>query len=760
VLMPESLRRRASLSVCLIIILASACLVSCMKSPAKVKQESLAKAAEYEKQEQYPNAIIEYKNAVKADPGSEETHYRFGQAYLKNSQFKEAYQEFERVLQISPGNPDAQLAIGQIFLRAGMNDDALQIAKDLESRNSKTSEARLLLANAYAAKGITSLAVAELTSLVRDEPSLTAAHINLAMFYASAGKTELAETELQKALKLEPESFNARKALAALYLSRGRISDAEALYRAALQSKPDSAEALMTLAEFFAMENRQSESEQVYKRLVLVQKNSIQSRFALARFYVTQSRYDEARQLDEGIAAESADFLPARIQLAELALNASDAKKAESILAPLLQEQKRNSDVQIIQARVLLKERKPQQAIEVLEGVIKQGNLAVAHYLLGVAYSQVGNLERANNEMQSAIAADPHMTDAYVGLGQMMLNRDQPKVALQYARMALQQAPNRADCLVLIGSAFANLHDLSSAERYLQAYSAAQPGSVDGLNRLGDLRIMQKRYPEAIAYFEKSRQLDPRNPSALDGLASTLILKGDKAGAVQRVKDALRQGETPDLLSIAGKIYIDTGDLQAAEDVLKKALQQSPDSYSNYVQLGTLYAQRQRVPEAITYFESAVKIRPADIGSWTMLGMLHQQSGDMRKAEESYIKALDIEPNAGVAANNLAWLYADHLNDMDKALELARRAKVALPNVPNVSDTLGWIYAKRSLNEMAIPLLLEAVKSEPTHAEYHYHLAVALMHSGKKAQARLEMASATKLDVNIRTRNEAKEILQ
>jgi tetratricopeptide (TPR) repeat protein len=226
------------------------------------------------------------------------------------------------------------------------------------------------------------------------------------------------------------------------------------------------------------------------------------------------------------------------------------------------------------------------------------------------------------------------------------------------------------------------------------------------------------------------------------------------------VNDALKQGENPELLSIAGKIYIEAGQLQAAEDVLKRSLQQSPQSYSDYVQLGSLVARRQRVPEAIAYFESAVKLRPADVGSWTMLGMLNQQQGNLLKSEESYIKALDIEPNAGVAANNLAWLYADRLNDMDKAMELARRAKVALPNVPNVSDTLGWIYTKRRLNEMAIPLLSEAVKSEPKHAEYRYHLAVALMQSGKKAAARQEMAAAERLDGNMRSRDQVREILQ
>lgn len=753
-------RYRASLSLCMMIMAAILCLDGCKRPAAVVKAVSLAKAAEYERQEQYPSAIIEYRNALKADQSSAEVRYRLGEAYVKNGQFKEAYQEFQRVLEISPGNTDAQLAMGQICLKAGMNDDALQIAKDLEARNPRSAEARLLLANAYAAKGIISLAVSELVSLVKDEPTLTAAHINLAMFYASQGKPALAEPELHKALELEPESFNARKALAALYLSQGRPADAEILYRAALQSSPNSPDVLMTLASFYTSQNRQSESEQLYKRLVATQKNSMASRFVLAHFYVMQNRYDDARRLDEGLVKEDPEFVPARVELAEIALNACDTNRAETILEPLLKKQSRDPDVQVLRARILLRERKPQAAIEVLEGIIKQGNLAVAHYLLGMAYSQVGNLQRAQSEMESAIGADPHLTDAYVGLGEMMLNRNQPKVALQYANLALQQAPTRVECLVMIGSAYANMGELAKAERYFQAFAAAQPTSTDALIRLGTLRVMQSHYQDGLVYFEKAWQLDPHNYGALDGIASTMILKGDTAGAVQRVHDALNRDASPELLSIAGKIYINAGQLKDAEDVLKRSLQLSPQNYSDYVQLGGLYARLHKVPEAIAYFESAVKLRPADIGSWTMLGMLNQQRGELQKSEEAYMKALDIEPNAGVAANNLAWLYADHFNNMDKALELARRAKLALPNVPNVSDTLGWIYTKQRLNEMAIPLLSEAVKSEPKHAEYRYHLAVALMHSGKKAAARQEMAAAEKLDTSIRTRDEAREILQ
>lgn len=729
-------------------------------SPQRVREECMARAVAFEKLSQYGNAIIEYKNAIKAGPKSPELYTLIGQDYMKTTQYKEAYQSFAQVLQLKPGDVNAQLAIGQIYLRSGANDDALQLAKDLAARQPRLPEVRLLLANAYAAKGIRTLAIEELQSLVRDEPNLTAAHINLGMFYAAAAKPELAEAELRQALVLESGSFDARKALGALYISQGRMPEAEVLYRAAAQSTPNSPEVLLTLADFYALARRPADSEQIYKRVIELQHNSMDSRFAIARFYITQNRYDDARSVDEAIVRENTNFIPARVQLAELALNSGDVNGAEKQIEPLLEAQKRNSDVQIVHSRILLKQRKPQMAIETLEDVIKQGNLAVAHFLMGVAYNQVGNLERANNEMQAAIAADSHLTDAYVALGEMMLNRNQPKVAMQYAQIAMQQAPNRVDCLVLAGSAAANMHDLTLAEKYLQAYLVAMPNSADVYNRLGDLRLIEKRNQDALTYFEKSLTLAPRNYGALDGIASALLLQGDRARAVQRIQAALAQGETPELLSLAGKISLEVGNLDEAEDYLKRTLAHSPESYSAYVQLGGLYARRQKVPEAITFFNTAVKMHHADIASWTMLGMLYQQVGDLPKAEESYNRALEIEPNAGVAANNLAWLYADKMNDMDKALELARRAKVALPNVPNISDTLGWIYAKRRLNEMAVPLLMEAVKAEPKQAEYHYHLAVALMQSGRKSAARTEMSSAVHLDANMRSRSQAHEILQ
>jgi tetratricopeptide (TPR) repeat protein len=728
-------------------------LPGCAKNPAKLKAAALARAGEYD------GAILEYKNALKADPNAADVYYQLGQAYLKTSQYREAFRQFERVVEVTPNHKAARLAIGGIYLKAGLFEDAQQIAKELLGLDPHDADAHLLLANAYAGKGLMSHAIAELEGLSREHPELAAVHINLGVFYAGTRNNELAEAELRRALTLEPDSFDARKALAALYLSTGRTGAAEELYRAAVRSNPKSAEVLMTLAQFYATQNRISDSEQLYKQVVALQNNKASARYALASFYVGQKRFEEARQVNESIFANDPDYMPARVQLVELALNAGDMKKAGALLTDLLKEQKHNPDVLVLQARLLLHEHKPQQAIQVLETSLKQGNSAVTHFLMGVAYSQTGDLQRAQGEMESAIAADTQLLDAYIGLAQMMLNRGEPKNALKYTRMALRRAPNSADCLLLAGVAYANMNDLSNAEKYFMAYASAKADSVDALVHMGSLRILQKRYPEAIAYFERALQRDPHSYEALDGVVSTLLARGDRAGALQRLRQALGKDDTPAMLNLAGKVYSEAGDFASAEEVLRKALQKAPDNFSTYALLGGVYAREKQVKQAISHWKSALNLHQNDAALWIMLGMLYQQDGDVSQAQAAYVRALDIEPNAGVAANNLAWIYADNLGDMDKALELARRAKIALPNVSNISDTLGWIYAKRHLNEMAVPLLAEAVKSEPKHAEYRFHLAVALLHSGKKNEARQEMASALKLNGDLRRRDEAREVL-
>jgi hypothetical protein len=77
------------------------------------------------------------------------------------------------------------------------------------------------------------------------------------------------------------------------------------------------------------------------------------------------------------------------------------------------------------------------------------------------------------------------------------------------------------------------------------------------------------------------------------------------------------------------------------------------------------------------------------------VGLLYQLQNNPDQARAAYQRALALDPNAPVAANNLAQLYVDRNENLDVALQLAQTAKAGLPNSHEVDDTLGWIYYKK-----------------------------------------------------------------
>ena len=77
--------------------------------------------------------------------------------------------------------------------------------------------------------------------------------------------------------------------------------------------------------------------------------------------------------------------------------------------------------------------------------------------------------------------------------------------------------------------------------------------------------------------------------------------------------------------------------------------------------------------------------------------MLLESQHQLPEAEKLYQKVLSVNPHAGVAANNLAWLYVSSNRNLDEALQLAQTALQQLPDEAHVMDTLGWIYYRKDM---------------------------------------------------------------
>ena len=130
----------------------------------------------------------------------------------------------------------------------------------------------------------------------------------------------------------------------------------------------------------------------------------------------------------------------------------------------------------------------------------------------------------------------------------------------------------------------------------------------------------------------------------------------------------------------------------------------------------------------------------------TMLGTILLKQNKSGEARGHFERAIELSPRAAVAANNLAWDYATTGGNLDTALQLAQTAKAELPDSATVTDTLGWVYDQRGLASLAVTTLKEASAQDVSDPNIHYHLGLAYLKNGNKAEARYTLQHVLKLD--------------
>src|SRR3990172_3498549 len=104
---------------------------SCDRSPEGKLAKHVKRGDEYVKEEKFKEAVIEYKNAVKAVPKDSAAHWKLAKASIEAKDLRTAFSELQKTVDLDPDNFEALGKLGEIYVMAGKTDEAAQIADNL-----------------------------------------------------------------------------------------------------------------------------------------------------------------------------------------------------------------------------------------------------------------------------------------------------------------------------------------------------------------------------------------------------------------------------------------------------------------------------------------------------------------------------------------------------------------------------------------------------------------------------------------------------
>jgi tetratricopeptide (TPR) repeat protein len=716
---------------------------ACSKDPAVVKQQFLESGSRYMKAGQYRHAIIEYRNAIQLDARFGAARAGLAEAYARSGEAARALEEYVRAADLLPKDVEIQLEAGRYLLAARRPQDALGRAELALKLRPNDARVHILHGNALAGLNSFDKALAAIEEAIRLAPGQAEAYSHLGAIELVRGRREEAEAAFKRAVLVEPKSVEARLALGNFYWATGRLTETRQAFEDVLQLQPASQPANRAMAALSMASGKPEQAETYLKRIAETSKDA-GSVYALAEYYMLMARPKEAISRLEPLAAQTPAPPGVRQRLARAHAAAGDRPKAHAIVAELTKQNPRDAEAQLIKGQLLSDEGHRDEALAAVRSAVEADPTSVrAQFALGQLYVARGDSAGAEAAFREVLKLNPRAAAAQVALARLQLAGGNAAESVRAADDAAKTEPGSVAAKLALVRALLATKDLDRAERELATLRRDYPNLASMHALSGALAAERKDVPAARAAFERAQALDPAGFEGVAGLVALHLQDRNYAEAKALVDARLRNGPArPQLLILAAQTYAASQDREAAERMLRQAIDKDPTFLPAYSMLGQLYVAQNKLDEARREFDELARRQSRPIGALIMSGMISQAQGNTPQAKERYTKALAVDPRSAVAANNLAWIYADGGENLDEALQLAQTAATALPDVPEIMDTLGWVYYKKNLPQLAIPLFSRSAEKAPKNAVYEYHLGLAYRQAGDTARARASFERA------------------
>jgi Tfp pilus assembly protein PilF len=236
---------------------------------------------------------------------------------------------------------------------------------------------------------------------------------------------------------------------------------------------------------------------------------------------------------------------------------------------------------------------------------------------------------------------------------------------------------------------------------------------VNGIQ--GDIFQLAENPDSSIHYYRKSLAIDPTNEQVWQEI---LLVESE------------------------------TEDYKTLQKDAEKALEYFPNRVPFLYFYGLGSQQTGNYDEAIYAFDKLRKSAAGDpeltLQAYISLGEVYQLNQNYTKSEESFEKALELDPQNAFVLNNFAYYLSLRKEKLDKAAEMVQKALSQNPNSSAYLDTYGWILYLQGNYQKAAEYMERAVNQGGTgEVLEHYGDVLAKLGQSEKAEEYWKKAKET-----------------
>lgn len=349
--------------------------------------------------------------------------------------------------------------------------------------------------------------------------------------------------------------------------------------------------------------------------------------------------YQQAEQIFSKILAADPNNYSAFFNLAfaETALkkddDAADHYKQALALKPGLYQAELNLGM------LYLRDHRPSDAIPLLRDASQQkSHEARPKRYLGDSLLTTGDFKGAVDAYLAALAIDPKLAGAELGLAESLAHLGKLDDALPHYRRAASLDPNLKSFLLEASVAFEKGNRPEDAIALLKEFPE-NPGAREALGRI---YLEANRPADAIEQFQAGVALSPTvaNKVAL----ATAYLKNNHADLARPILEQALATDPKDydLRMVVGRIHRDKHDYAAASLQFVAAAQIKPDSVEAWNEAAAAFVLAEQYPQALAALDKIHSLNADSAGDFYFRAIVLDKLHQLKPALENYQRFLQL----------------------------------------------------------------------------------------------------------------------